>query len=289
QHLFWFFGHPEVYILVLPAMGVISELIPRLAKKPIVGYRMIALSTVLIAVLGFGVWAHHMFTTGLSPLTLAPFMIMTMSVAIPSGIKVVNWEATLWGGRLRFNTPTLFSLSFVATFIVGGITGVFHAAIPVDWHLHDTYWVVGHMHFILFGAISQAAFAGTYYYFPYFTKRMYSETLGKIHFATANVGQYLVFMAMMGLGLMGMPRRYYGYAEQFQPLHVVATVGALIIGVGTAIFLINILMSWKFGPKAAEDPWDSIKNNMPDFLGEYLNKQEIKAKADGAGLGDGST
>ncbi|MCS6769618.1 MAG: cbb3-type cytochrome c oxidase subunit I, partial [Candidatus Caldarchaeum sp.] len=232
---------------------------------------------------------HHMFTTGLSPLTLAPFMIMTMSVAIPSGIKVVNWEATLWGGRLRFNTPTLFSLSFVATFIVGGITGVFHAAIPVDWHLHDTYWVVGHMHFILFGAISQAAFAATYYYFPYLTKRMYSETLGKIHFATANVGQYLVFMAMMGLGLMGMPRRYYGYAEQFQPLHVVATVGALIIGVGTAIFLINILMSWKFGPKAAEDPWDSIKNNMPDFLGEYLNKQEIKAKADGAGLGDGST
>ncbi|MEM1964539.1 MAG: cbb3-type cytochrome c oxidase subunit I [Candidatus Caldarchaeum sp.] len=282
QHLFWFFGHPEVYILVLPAMGVVSELIPRLVKKPIVGYRMIALSSVLIAVLGFGVWAHHMFTTGLSPLTLAPFMLMTMSVAIPSGIKVVNWEATLWGGKIRFNTPTLFSLSFVATFIVGGITGVFQASIPVDWHLQDTYWVVGHMHFILFGAISQAAFAATYYYFPYLTKRMYSETLGKIHFATANIGQYLVFMSMMVLGLMGMPRRYYAYVEEFQPLHIIATVGAIIIGMGTAIFLVNILMSWKFGPKASEDPWEANKNNMPDFLGEYLNKLDAaKSRADG--------
>ncbi|MCS7110436.1 MAG: cbb3-type cytochrome c oxidase subunit I [Candidatus Caldarchaeum sp.] len=277
QHLFWFFGHPEVYILVLPAMGVISEILPRLVKKPIVGYRMIALSTVLIAVLSFGVWAHHMFTTGLSPLTLAPFMIMTMLVAIPSGVKVVNWEATMWGGKIKFNTPTIFTIAFIGTFIVGGITGVFHAAIPVDWHIHDTYWVVGHMHFILFGAISQAAFAATYYYFPYLTKRMYSESLGKIHAITANVGQYMVFLSMMLLGLMGMPRRYYGYVEEYQGLHVVATVGAFLIGIGTAFFLLNMLLSWKFGPKADSDPWQSIKNNMPDFLGEYLNELDKKA------------
>jgi cytochrome c oxidase subunit 1 len=288
QHLFWFFGHPEVYILVLPAMGVISEILPRLVRKPIVGYRMIALSSVLIAVLGFGVWAHHMFVTGLSPLTLMPFAIMSMAVAIPSGIKVVNWEATMWGSRIRLNTPTLFSISFVGTFIVGGITGVFHTAIPVDWHLHDTYWVVGHMHLILYGAISQAAFAGTYYYFPYLTKRMYSEALGKIHFITSNIGQYLVFISMLVAGLMGMPRRYFGYQEQFQLPNVAASVGAFLIGIGTAFFLLNILLSWKFGPKAGEDPWESVKNNMPDFLGEYLNKLDaVKAKADGGGTENG--
>jgi heme/copper-type cytochrome/quinol oxidase subunit 1 len=284
QHLFWFFGHPEVYILVLPAMGVVSEMLPRLVKKPIYGYRPIVWSSILIAILGYGVWVHHMFTTGLSITAMVPFMLMTMSVAIPSGVKVVNWEATIFGGKIRFNTPTLFTLSFIATFIVGGITGVFQASIPVDYHLQDTYWVVGHMHFILFGAISQAAFAATYYYFPYFTRRMYSETLGKVHFATANIGQYLVFMSMMGLGLMGMPRRYYEYLPEFQPLHVIATVGAIIIGIGSLIFILNLLISWRIGPQAKPDPWDAAKNQMPDFLGEYMNQQDVmKAAETGAG------
>ncbi len=276
QHLFWFFGHPEVYILVLPAMGIISEILPRLVKRPIYGYKAIAYSTVLIGVLGFGVWAHHMFTTGMSIKALAPFMLMTMAVAIPSGIKVINWEATLYGGKIRFNTPTLFTLSFIGTFIVGGITGVFHAGIPVDFHLQDTYFVVGHFHLILFGAISQAAFAATYYYFPHFTKRMYSETLGKVHFISANVGQYLLYIPMLALGLLGMPRRYYEYLPEFQGLHALATFGAILIGVGTIIFLLNLLISWKKGPAASPDPWDAAKNGMPDFMGEAMNEAEAQ-------------
>jgi len=279
QHLFWFFGHPEVYILVLPAMGIISEILPRLVRRPIYGYKAIAYSTVLIGVLGFGVWVHHMFTTGLAINAMVPFMLMTMAVAIPSGVKVVNWEATMFGGRITFNTPTLFTLSFLGTFIVGGITGVFQAGIPVDFQLQDTYWVVGHMHFILFGAISQAAFAATYYYFPYFTRRMYSETLGKVHFAAANIGQYLVFMSMMVLGLMGMPRRYYEYLPEFQAWHAVATLGAIIIGIGTIVFILNLLISWRLGPPAKQDPWDAEKHGMPDFMGEAMNRAEAARHA----------
>ncbi|HIQ29278.1 MAG TPA: cytochrome-c oxidase [Candidatus Caldiarchaeum subterraneum] len=278
QHLFWFFGHPEVYILVLPAFGLLSEILPRLVKRPIYGYKMIAYSTIMIGVLSFGVWAHHMFTTGLSIRALAPFMIITMTIAIPTGIKVINWEATLVGARIRYNTPTLFSLSAIASMIVGGITGVFHAGIPVDWQLQDTYWVVGHFHLVLFGVISQVAFAGIYYYYPIFTKRMYSETLGKVHFATANIGQYLLYGSMLALGLMGMPRRYFDYLPEFQPLNTLASFGAFVIGIGTLLFVINLLVSWRLGPKAGEDPWEAEKTGQPDFLGEYYNKLDQMKK-----------
>jgi len=276
QHLFWFFGHPEVYILAVPALGIVSELIPRLVRKPIYGYRAIAYSSVLIGILGYGVWVHHMFTTGLSITAMVPFMLMTMAVAIPSGVKVVNWEVTLFGSSIRFNTPTLFTLSTIASFIAGGVTGVFQAAIPVDFHLQDTYWVVGHMHLILFGLISQAAFAATYYYFPYFTNRMYSETLGKVHFAVTTIGQYLVFFSMLALGLQGMPRRYFGYQAEFQPLHIVATFGAILIGIGTIVFMTNLLLSWRKGPEAKPDPWDVAKIGMPDFMGEAIDSAETK-------------
>jgi len=276
QHLFWFFGHPEVYILVLPAFGLLSEILPRLVKRPIYGYRMITYSTIMIGVLSFGVWAHHMFTTGLSIRALAPFMLITMTIAIPTGLKVINWEATLVGARIRYNTATLFCLSAVASMIVGGITGVFHAGIPLDWHIHDTYWVVGHFHLVLFGVISQVGFAAMYYYFPIFTKRMYSETLGKVHFAATNIGQYLLYGSMLALGLMGMPRRYLGYLPEYQPLNILATYGALVIGIGTIIFILNLLISWKIGPRVGEDPWEAEKTGQPDFIGEYYNKQDMQ-------------
>ncbi len=256
QHLFWFFAHPEVYILILPGMGLISEILPRMAHKRIFGYGAIAGSSMLIGIFGFGVWVHHMFTSGLSITARVPFAFMTLAVGVPSGVKVFNWIATLIGGRIKLATPMLFALSFVATFFVGGATGVFQASIPVDYLLHESYWVVGHFHFIVFGASTQAIFSAIYFYFPMIAGKRLNERLGKIHFVLTNVGLYALFGSMMILGLQGMPRRVFSYPAELTGYNVLATVGAVLIGLGVILFVFNILNTWKNGERLQNDPWE---------------------------------
>ena len=267
QHLFWFYSHPAVYIMVLPAMGLISMIIPALARNKIFGYNSIAVSTALIGTLGFGVWAHHMWTTGLSVTARIPFMFMTMAIAVPSGVKVFNWLATLYKGKIKLNTPMLFSLSFVLSFIIQGVEGVFLAVIPLDYALADTYFVVSHLHFVLFGASAQAAFAAMYYYFPYITGRKYNETLGQAHFLITTVGLYSMYTAFMFLGLGGMPRRVFNYLPEFFTLNVISTVGGLIIGLGSLLFLYNMIKSWYDGPRVTnvDDPWELKKYNLKEW------------------------
>jgi cytochrome c oxidase subunit 1 len=257
QHLFWFYSHPAVYIMVLPGMGLISEIIPKMSRKRIFGYGAIAGSTILIGVFGFGVWAHHMFTTGLSISARLPFMFMTLAVAVPSGIKVFNWIATMYGGRIRLATPMLFAISFVATFFVAGATGVFQAAIPVDYILQDTYFVVGHLHYMLFGASMQSIFAATYFFFPHITGRMYNERLGQIHFLLTNIGLYALFTAMTFMGLYGMPRRVYTYGDEYGLLNLIGSLGGFTLGAAQLVFLANMLRSWLNGkPVEKPDPWE---------------------------------
>ena len=267
QHLFWFYSHPAVYIFVLPGMGLVSQILPSMSRKKIFGYSSIAVSTALIGFMGFGVWAHHMWTTGISVSARIPFMFMTMAIAIPSGVKIFNWIATLYGGKLKFSTPMLFCLSFILSFILQGVSGVFLANIPLDYQLQDTYFVVSHLHFVLFGASAQAAFAGIYYYFPYMTGRKYNETLGMVHFLLTTVGLYTLFTSMLFLGLGGMPRRTYIYLPEFYTWNVAATFGAVLIAVGSLVFLYNILSSWYSGPSVAdkEDPWNLKKYGLREW------------------------
>jgi len=260
QHIFWFYSHPAVYIMILPVMGIISEVIPRLAHKPIFGYKAIALSSVAIGFLGFGVWAHHMFTTGMSLTARVPFMVLTLAIAVPSGIKVFNWIMTLWGGAIELKAPMLFALGFIAMFVIGGINGVFQAPIPVDYALQDTYWVVAHLHYVLFGGTMLGVFAGLYFWFPRMTGRMYSERLARWHFAFTIIGLNLVFFTMHFLGLAGMPRRYYDYGqfanlETLWTLNWLATVGAFLLGGAQLFFIANVARSYSRGPKVAADPW----------------------------------
>src|SRR6056297_1894291 len=225
QHLFWFFGHPEVYILVLPPMGLVSLIIPKFSGRKLFGFKFVVYSTLAIGVLSFGVWAHHMFTTGIDPRLRASFMAVSLAIAIPSAVKTFNWITTMWNGRLRLTTPMLFSVGFVANFIIGGVTGVFLAAIPIDLILHDTYYVVGHFHYIIMGGIGFAVFAGIYYWFPIVTGKMYGRTLGKWHFWLSMIGTNLTFFAMLLLGYLEMPRRYATY--EFDP--AVAPLDAITI------------------------------------------------------------
>jgi len=266
QHLFWFYSHPAVYIMILPGMGLVSVILANLARKEIYGYKSMAVAMAGIGIVGFGVWAHHMFTTGMSISARLPFMFMTMIVAVPSGIKVFNWLATLYGGSLKLNTPMWFSISFVASFIVAGVTGVFLASIPVDYALQDTYWVVSHLHFMLLASSTQAVFASIYYYYPYLVKRMYNESFGKLHLLLTNVGVYTMLLSMAGLGLSGMPRRVFDYYPEFLPLNIAATVGGFLIGIGSLLFLYNIINSWYNGEQiTTNDPWDLEKYNMQEF------------------------
>ncbi len=255
QHLFWFFGHPEVYILILPGMGIISEVIPRLARKPIFGYHAIAYSTLAIGILGFTVWVHHMFTTGISQTMRIAFMAMTMAIGIPTGVKIFNWLATLWHGSISFRAPMLFAIGFLSMFVIGGINGVFTASIPVDYNLHDTYWVVSHLHYVLFGGSALAIWAGMYYWYPHFTGRMYNEKLAMWHFIFTFIGLNMVFFTMHFLGMQGMPRRVAVYDPYFQDLNVIASIGAFILGASQLLFPINWLISRKKGPIAPADPW----------------------------------
>ncbi len=258
QHLFWLFGHPEVYVLILPAMGIISEILPVFSRKPLFGYEFVVFTGVAIGFVGFGVWSHHMFTSGMGPVAEAGFGIATMIIAVPTGVKIFNWIGTTWGGRLRFQTPMLFSLAFIAMFVIGGLSGVTHAIVPADTQQHDSYYVVAHFHYVLFGGAIFGYVAGVYYWFPKWTGRMLHEGWGKLHFWLMLIGFNLTFAPMHILGLNGMPRRTYRYGEGlgWDFWNLMATVGSLIIGVSFLVFLYNILRSRKHGAIAGNDPWD---------------------------------
>jgi cytochrome c oxidase subunit 1 len=259
QHLFWIFGHPEVYILILPAMGIVSEVLPTFARKPLFGYAAMVYATALIGFLGFGVWAHHMFAVGMGPIADSAFALTTMLIAIPTGIKIFNWLSTIWGGSLRFRTPFLFAAAFVGMFTIGGLSGIMHASPPVDLQQTDSYFVVAHFHYVLFGGVVLALFAGIYYWFPKMTGRLLDERLGRLHFWLLLVGFNVTFFPMHFLGLMGMPRRIYTYAPDlgWDLWNLVATVGAVLQAVAVLVFLWNVGRSLRAGAPAGPDPWDA--------------------------------
>jgi cytochrome c oxidase subunit I len=260
QHMFWFYSHPAVYIMILPLFGAISEIIPVHARKPIFGYRAIAYSSVAISFLGLIVWAHHMFTSGTPGWMRMFFMIATMIIAVPTGIKVFSWVATLWAGKIRLNSAMLFAMGFVSMFVIGGISGVMLASVPFDIHVHDTYFVVAHLHYVLFGGSVFGLYAGLYHWFPKMTGRMMDETWGRIHFALTLVGFNLCFLPMHKLGLMGMNRRVAEYANDpsLAALNFICTIGAYILAVSTIPFIINAAWSWLNGPLAGDNPWDAL-------------------------------
>jgi cytochrome c oxidase subunit 1 len=258
QHLFWFFGHPEVYILILPAFGIISEVIPVLSRKPIFGYGAIVFSGMAIGFLGFTVWAHHMFAVGLSPVADAVFSLDSMVIAVPTSIKIFNWIATMWGGKLNLKSPLLYSIGFIAMFIIGGLSGISVAVVPVDFQVTDTYYVVAHLHYVLFGGTVFAIFAGIFYWFPKITGRLLDDRLGKWQFWVMLVGFNLTFFPMHLLGLLGMPRRVYTYGSGlgWDTWNLVETVGAFTLAVAILIFIWNFFASLHHGEDAGGDPWD---------------------------------
>jgi cytochrome c oxidase subunit 1 len=259
QHMFWFFGHPEVYIMVLPAMGMLSEIIPVFSRKPIFGYKAVAFSTIGIAFASMLVWAHHMFTVGLPTWLQAWFLATSFSVAVPTAIKIFNWLATLWRGHLIFRAPLLFCLGFIGLFTMGGLSGIMVAAYPIDYQAQDSYFVVAHLHYVLFGGTVFGIFAGTYYWFPKITGRMYDERLAQIHFWLLFVGFNAAFLPQHMLGLMGMQRRTYYYAQErgdlFEWYNLVSTLGALVMGVALLVFIFNAARSWRRGTRVGGDPW----------------------------------
>ncbi len=255
QHVFWFYSHPAVYIMMLPGFGIISEVISANARKPVFGYRMMAFSLIAIVILGFTVWAHHMFVSGMATWLRVPMMVTTMLIAVPTGIKIFSWLATLWRGVIHLTTPMLFALGFITMFTLGGISGIMLAVIPVVIHVSDTYFIVAHIHYVLFGGSVFTIFAGLYFWFPKMTGRMYDERLGKVHFWLSFVFFNLTFGPMHLVGIDGMPRRVADYAEQFTTLNVIISVSAFLFGLSFLVFLYNIVTSWRNGPRAAANPW----------------------------------
>ena len=262
QHLFWFFGHPEVYIAILPGMGVASQLLATFSRKPIFGYKAMVYAILSIGFLGFLVWGHHMFMSGMNPYSAMAFATLTMCIGVPSAIKTFNWIGTLWGGKIHFDTAMLFALGFVSLFVTGGISGIFLGQPALDLYFHDTYFVVGHFHMIMGVAAIFGMFAGTFYWFPKMFGRMMNETLGKIHFYFTFIGVYCIFTPMHYLGLVGNPRRYSQFTENeflgpLMPIHNFMTYAAYITAAAQIIFLVNLIWSIKKGPKAAINPWNS--------------------------------
>jgi cytochrome c oxidase subunit 1 len=258
QHMFWFYSHPAVYIMILPAFGMISEILPVHARKPIFGYQAIAYSSLAISFLGLIVWAHHMFTSGTPDWLRMFFMIATMIIAVPTGIKVFSWVATVWGGKLRLNSAMVFAMGFVSMFLIGGLSGVMVAAVPFDIHVHDTYFIVAHLHYVLFGGSVFGIYAGLYHWFPKMTGRMLNEFWGKVHFALTFVGFNVTFLPMHILGLQGMNRRIAEYDPKFATINLVCTIGSYILAVSTLPFLVNAIWSWRNGPKAPNNPWQGL-------------------------------
>ncbi|MBV9603260.1 MAG: cytochrome c oxidase subunit I [Chloroflexi bacterium] len=258
QHLFWVFGHPEVYILILPAMGIVSEIIPVFSRKPLFGYAVMVYSGIAIAFLAFGVWAHHMFAVGLGPIADAVFASSTMLIAVPTGVKIFNWIGTMFKGSVAFKTPMLFAVGFISMFIIGGVTGIMHASPPADLIQHDTYFIVAHIHYVLIGGSIMALFAGIYYWFPKMSGRMLNETLGKWNFWTFLIFFNVTFMPMHWTGLLGMPRRVYTYGLDLgvTELNQLSTIGAIGLGFSVLLFVINVFVSLRYGEIASDDPWD---------------------------------
>jgi cytochrome c oxidase subunit 1 len=259
QHMFWLFGHPEVYILVLPAMGIVSEILPVFSRKPLFGYAVVVFSGIAIGFMGWGVWAHHMFAVGLGPVANSAFAASTMFIAVPTGVKIFNWIATTWGGDLRLKTPMYFALGFIAMFTIGGLSGVTHAIVPHDYQQTDTYYIVAHFHYVLFGGAIFGLFGGAYYWFPKVKAKMLSEGLGKLHFWLMFIGFNLTFGPMHILGLQGQPRRTYIYdtGMGWDAWNLVSTIGSLIIALSVLVFIINCAKTLRSSQRAPEDPWDA--------------------------------
>ncbi len=259
QHLFWIFGHPEVYILIVPAMGIVSEILPTFSRKPLFGYSVMVYSISAIGFLGFAVWAHHMFTTGMGPWATALFSAATMLIAVPTGVKIFNWISTLWGGQIQFTTANLFAISFICMFTLGGLSGIMHASPPIDYHHQDTYFVVAHFHYVLYGGAVMALFGGMFYWFPKFFGRHLSEPLGKLQFWLYMIGFNLTFFPMHFLGMQGMPRRNFTYAadQGWNLWNLMCTLGAYITALGAIVFAINVVWSLLKGRRAKNDPWDA--------------------------------
>ncbi|WP_437982152.1 cytochrome c oxidase subunit I [Sorangium sp. So ce117] len=258
QHFFWFYSHPAVYIMILPGMGIISELISVHARRRVFGYKAIAFSSVAIALVGFLVWGHHMFTSGQSEFAAIMFSFLTFLVAIPSGVKVFNWIATLWRGSISYSAPMLYALSFLILFSIGGLTGVFLGMLSVDLHLHDTYFVVAHFHYVMVGGTVIAYIGGLHHWWPKITGKMYSERLASISCVLVFIGFNVTFFSQFVLGSRGMPRRYYNYLDQFQPLHAFSTVGSWILGLGFLVMIICFIKSLRSGAPAPANPWGGL-------------------------------
>ena len=258
QHIFWFYSHPAVYIMMLPGFGIASEVISVFSRKPIFGYRLMALSLMAILVLGFSVWAHHMFVSGMATYLRVPMMVTTLLIAIPTGIKVFSWLATLWEGRLHFRAPMLWALGFVSMFVIGGLSGIMLGAVPIDIMVSDTYFVVAHIHYVLLGGSLFTIFAGIYFWFPKMTGRMYNERLAKIHFWTTFVAFNATFFPMHLIGVQGMPRRVASYEDRFGDWNLFISISSFVLGASFLIFVYNMIVSWKSGPLAEANPWRSM-------------------------------
>jgi cytochrome c oxidase subunit 1 len=258
QHIFWFYSHPAVYIMMLPGFGIVSEILAVKSRKPIFGYRMMAFSLLAIVMLGFTVWAHHMFVSGMQEWIRVPMMITTAIIAVPTGIKIFSWLATLWRGVLHLDTPMLFALGFLTMFTLGGISGVMLAVIPVTIHVSDTYFIVAHIHYVLFGGSLFTIFAGVYFWFPKMTGRMYDERLGKLHFWSTFIFFNLTFAPMHVIGIQGMPRRVADYAEQWATWNLMISIASFMLGLSALIFAYNMIASWRGGPRAVSNPWRSL-------------------------------
>jgi len=255
QHVFWFYSHPAVYIMMLPGFGIVSEIVSANSRKPIFGYRMMAFSLMAIVLLGFTVWAHHMFVSGMSSFLRVPMMITTLLIAVPTGIKIFSWLATLWKGVIHLTTPMLFALGFITMFTLGGISGIMLGLIPIVIHVSDTYFVVAHIHYVLFGGSVFTIFAGIYHWFPKMTGRMYNEALGKVHFWLSFVFFNLTFGPMHLVGIDGMPRRVADYAQEFATMNAIISASSFLFGLSFFVFLYNMVASWRSGPRAVGNPW----------------------------------